>query len=32
MVQTDATFADAAQEWFRYIEHDRGRKPSMVAG
>jgi hypothetical protein len=32
MVQTGATFADAAQEWLRYIEHDRGRKPSMVAG
>ena len=32
MVQTGATFADAAAEWLRYIEHDRGRKPSTVAG
>jgi integrase len=27
-----ATFADAAAGWLRYIEHDRGRKPSTVAG
>ena len=26
------TFAEAAEEWLRYIEHDRGRKPSTVAG
>jgi integrase len=32
MVQTGATFADAAAEWLRYIEHDRDRKPSTVAG
>jgi integrase len=32
MVRTGATFADAAAEWLRYIEHDRGRKPSTVAG
>lgn len=32
MVPTGATFADAAAEWLRYIEHDRGRKPSTVAG
>ena len=32
MVRTDATFADAAAEWLRYIEHDRGRKPSTVSG
>jgi integrase len=34
MVQTGATFADAAAEWLRYVEHehDRGRKPSTVAG
>ncbi len=32
MVQTGATFADAAAEWLRYIEHDRRRKPSTVAG
>jgi hypothetical protein len=25
MVRTGATFADAAAEWLRYIEHDRGR-------
>jgi integrase len=31
-VQTGATFADAAAEWLRYIEHDRRRKPSTVAG
>jgi integrase len=31
-VQTGATFADAAAEWLRYIEHDRGRKPSTVTG
>ena len=30
--RTGATFADAAAEWLRYIEHDRGRKPSTVAG
>jgi integrase len=32
MVHTGATFADAAAEWLRYIEHDRDRKPSTVAG
>ena len=32
MVKTGATFADAADEWLRYVEHDRGRKPSTVAG
>lgn len=32
MVQTGATFEDAAAEWLRYIEHDRDRKPSTVAG
>ncbi len=31
-VRTGATFADAAAEWLRYIEHDRGRKPSTVGG
>lgn len=31
MARTGATFADAAAEWLRYIEHDRLRKPSMVA-
>ena len=32
MVQRGATFADAAAEWLRYIEHDRDRKPSTAAG
>src|SRR5947209_16853459 len=32
MVRTGATFADAAAEWLRYVEHDRDRKPSTVAG
>jgi integrase len=32
MVRTGATFADAAAEWLRYVERDRGRKPSTVAG
>ncbi len=31
-VRTGATFADAAAEWLRYIEHDRERKPSTVTG
>jgi integrase len=31
-VRTGATFADAAAEWLRYVEHDRGRKPSTVTG
>lgn len=31
MVQTGATFADAAAEWIRYVEQDRMRKPSTVA-
>jgi integrase len=32
MVRSGATFADAADEWLRYIEQDRGRKPSTVHG
>ena len=32
MVRTGATFAEAAAEYLRYIEHDRGRKPSTVRG
>ncbi|MBV9799150.1 MAG: site-specific integrase [Solirubrobacterales bacterium] len=32
MVRTGATFADAAAEWLRYVEVDRRRKPSTVAG
>lgn len=31
-VRTGMTFADAAAEWLRYVEHDRRRKPSTVAG
>jgi hypothetical protein len=31
-VRTGATFADAAAEWLRYVEFDRQRKPSTVAG
>ena len=30
MVRTGATFADAAAEYLRWIEHDRARKPSTV--
>ncbi len=26
----DATFAEAAREWLRYVEHDRGGKPSTL--
>jgi len=32
LVRTGATFDDAAAEYLRYIEHDRARKPSTVAG
>jgi site-specific recombinase XerD len=32
MVRTGATVAQAAEEYLRYIEHDRGRKPSTVQG
>lgn len=32
MVRTGATFADAAAEYLRYIEQDRGRKPSTLRG
>ena len=31
-VRTCVTFADAVAEWLRYVEHDRRRKPSTVAG
>jgi integrase len=27
-----ATFGDACDEWLRYVEHDRQRRPSTVAG
>jgi hypothetical protein len=30
MVRTGATFADAAAEYLRYVEHDRGRKRSTL--
>ena len=30
MRKTGVTFAEAAEEWMRFIEHDRGRKPSTV--
>ena len=30
MVKTGATFADAAAEWLRYVEHDRACKPSTL--
>ena len=30
MVRTGATFADAAAEWLRYLEHDRFRKASTL--
>jgi integrase len=32
MVRTGATFSDAAAEYLRYVEHDRGRKPSTLQG
>ncbi|MGI8413035.1 MAG: tyrosine-type recombinase/integrase [Solirubrobacteraceae bacterium] len=32
LVRTGATFADAAAEYLRYIEQDRGRKPSTMRG
>jgi integrase len=32
LVRTGASFADAAAEYLRYIEHDRGRKASTLRG
>jgi integrase len=32
MHRTGVTFAEAAAEYLRYIEHDRGRKPSTLRG
>ena len=32
MVETGATFADAAEEYLRYAEQDRGCKPSTIRG
>lgn len=29
--RTGVTFADAAAEWLRYVEHDRKRRPSTVS-
>lgn len=31
MVRTGATFADAAEEWLRFVEQERGRKISTLA-
>ena len=31
MVRTGATFGDAAEEWLRYVETERGRKASTLA-
>ncbi len=31
MVRTGVTFADAAAEWLRYVEHERNAKPSTLA-
>jgi integrase len=32
MIRTGATFADAAAQYLRYAEHDRGCKPSTLQG
>jgi hypothetical protein len=32
MVRTGATFTDAVAEYLRYVEHDRGLKPSTLRG
>ena len=32
LVRTGVAFVEAADEWLRYVEHDRERKPSTVAG
>jgi hypothetical protein len=32
LVKTDVTFRDTAEEWLRYVEHARGRKPSTIVG
>jgi hypothetical protein len=31
-VRTGATFADAATEWLRFVEHDRACKPTTMRG
>src|SRR5215212_6246241 len=30
--KTGATFADVAEDWLHYVEHDRQRRPSTVVG
>jgi integrase len=32
LVKTGVTFSEAADEWLRYVEHDRNRKPSTIVG
>lgn len=32
LVKTGVTFAEAADEWLRYVDHDRDRKPSTMVG
>jgi hypothetical protein len=32
LVKTGVTFSEAADEWLRYVEHDRDRKPSTIVG
>ncbi len=32
MRSSGATFAEAAEEWLRFIEQDRERKPSTLRG
>jgi integrase len=32
LVKTGVTFSEAADEWLRYVEHDRDRKPSTIIG
>jgi integrase len=31
VVRTGATFKEASEEWLRYLEQDRGRKPATIA-
>jgi Phage integrase, N-terminal SAM-like domain len=32
LVKTGATFSEAADEWLRYVDHDRDCKPSTIVG
>jgi integrase len=32
LVKTGVTFSEAADEWLRYVEHDRNRKHSTIVG